>query len=179
MDETDRSISPAMISSVIENEISMISAMLWIRNVMFPVVRKFSFWKLPTISVVTASTGTNRSHLKCDTRFICRSGGRSAARRSVTSRSALIATSSRAPLTACCQNSGIDSALSENPIERSSIAPSRAPMMVPEPPKMFTPPTTQAAITGSSKPVPAVASTPPRRDMKSTPAAPAQAPQIR
>ena len=36
VDETDRSISPAMISNVIENAISMISPMLWIRNVMLP-----------------------------------------------------------------------------------------------------------------------------------------------
>ena len=151
VDDTDRSISPAMISSVIEKAISMISPTLWIRNVMFPVVRKFSFWKLPTISVTTTSTGTNLSHLKCEHEcFIAPLRRSECSRRRVTSRSALMASSSSAPLTACCQNSGIDSALSEKPIDRSSIAPSRAPTIVPEPPKMLTPPTTQAAITGSS-----------------------------
>src|SRR6476646_7674669 len=62
VDETERSISPAMIKNVIENEISMISPMLWMRNVMLLVVRNFSFQKLPMISVSTASTGTNLSH---------------------------------------------------------------------------------------------------------------------
>src|ERR671914_395777 len=58
----------------------------------------------------------------------------------------------------------------------SRIAPSAAPYAVPEPPKMFTPPTTTAATTASSKPVPARASTVPKRALHSTPARPHRAP---
>ena len=43
VDDTDRSISPAMIRNVMENAISMISPMLWIRNVMLLAVRNLSF----------------------------------------------------------------------------------------------------------------------------------------
>src|SRR3954470_23558132 len=70
VDDTERSISPAMIKNVIEHAISMISAMLWMRNVMLLVVRNFSFQKLPMISVSTASTGTNLSHPRRPEDFI-------------------------------------------------------------------------------------------------------------
>ena len=62
VDDTERSISPAMIRNVIENAINMISPMLWMRNVMLLVVMNLSFQKLPMTSVSTASTGTNLSH---------------------------------------------------------------------------------------------------------------------
>ena len=62
-------------------------------------------------------------------------------------------------------------------IVASRMAPRTAPITVPEPPKMLTPPTTTAAITWSSSPLAANALTLPNREPHSTPAIPAQRPQ--
>ena len=58
-----------------------------------------------------------------------------------------------------------------------STAPRNAPMTVPEPPSVLTPPTTAAAIAASSSPEPAVTLIVPNRPTYRNPARPASAPQ--
>ena len=75
-----------------------------------------------------------------------------------------MASRSSAPWMACSQKGSICRITSAERIVASSSAPSAAPQTVPEPPKMATPPTTTADTAASSMPVPATASSVPKRE---------------
>jgi hypothetical protein len=131
------------------------------------------------ISVSTASTGTNLSHPKRLECFHCLAPRRSD--RSAPQGDDAVGADcyqQECAVDRLLPELGIDNALSENPIERNSIAPRRAPTTVPEPPKMLTS-DHACGDHRSSYPPPAFAPTPPRRATKSTPAAPAHAPHTR
>ena len=98
---------------------------------------------------------------------------RALVRRTVIVWSSVIATRSRKPQIAWSQNGEMPSTYSAELIVESSSAPSAAPMTLPLPPKIATPPTTTAAYGWSSKPVPAVESIVPYWAAHSTPAMPA------